>query len=64
MFLKIQEAALTSKPRQNGRDTKETQSTHLQPNKETMELPKAKINQTRDAMTMKDMFHLKGTSQQ
>jgi hypothetical protein len=49
---------------QNGRDTKETQATHLQPNKETVELPRAKINQTRDATTMKDMFHLKGTSQQ
>jgi hypothetical protein len=43
---------------------KETQATHLQPNKETVELPRAKINQTRDATMMKDMFHLKGTSQQ
>jgi hypothetical protein len=42
---------------------KETQATHLQPNKETVELPRAKINQTRDTMMMKDMFHLKGTLQ-
>jgi hypothetical protein len=51
-------------PKQNGRDTKETQAMHLQLNKETLELPRAKINRTRDAMTMKDMFHLKGTLQQ
>jgi hypothetical protein len=43
---------------------KETQAMHLQLNKETVELPRAKINQTRDAMTMKDMFHLKGILQQ
>jgi hypothetical protein len=43
---------------------RETQATRLQPNKETVELPRVKINQTRDVMRRKDMFHLKGTSQQ
>jgi hypothetical protein len=43
---------------------KETQVTHLQINKETMEFLRDKISRTRDATTMKDMFHLKGTSQQ
>jgi hypothetical protein len=43
---------------------KETQATRLQINKETMEFLKVKTSRTRDAMTMKDMFHLKGTSQQ
>jgi hypothetical protein len=55
---------LISKPKQNGRDTTETQATHQQPNKETSELPRTRINQIRDATTMKDMFDLKGTLQQ
>jgi hypothetical protein len=63
-FLKLQEAALNKQAEAKGKDTKETQTTYLQPNKKTVELPRAKINQTRDATTMTDMFHLKGTSQQ
>jgi hypothetical protein len=43
---------------------KETQTARLQVNKETMESYKAKTSQTRDATMTKDMFHLKGTSQQ
>jgi hypothetical protein len=41
---------------------KKTQTARLQVNKETMESYKVKTSRTRDAMTMKDMFHLKGTS--
>jgi hypothetical protein len=54
----------TKQAKQNGKDTKETQTAHLQINKETMESLKVKTSQTRDATTMEDMFHLKGTSQQ
>jgi hypothetical protein len=50
-----------SKPKQRGKDTK---GTHLQVNKETMEFLKVKTSQTRDTTMMKDMFHLRGTSQQ
>jgi hypothetical protein len=50
--------------KQNGKDMKETQTTRLQINKETMEFLKVKTSQTRDAMMTEDMFHLKGTSQQ
>jgi hypothetical protein len=46
------------------KDMKEIQTARLQVNKETMESYKVKTSQTRDAMTMKDMFHLNGTSQQ
>jgi hypothetical protein len=49
---------------QNSKDTNETQATHPQINKETMEFLKVKTSQTRDAVTMRDTFHLKGTSQQ
>jgi hypothetical protein len=43
---------------------KETQAAHPQINKETMEFLRGKISQTWDATMMKDMFHLKDTSQQ
>jgi hypothetical protein len=64
MFLKLQEATLNKQAEENGKDTKGTQITHLQVNKETMEFLKVKTSRTRDATMMEDMFHLKGTSQQ
>jgi hypothetical protein len=63
-FLKLQEAALNKQAEAKRRDTKEIQATHLQLNKETMGLLRVKISRTRDATTTKDMFHLKGTSQE
>jgi hypothetical protein len=47
-----------------GKDTKGTQTTRLQVNKETVEFLKVKTSQTRDATMMEDMFHLRGISQQ
>jgi hypothetical protein len=43
---------------------KETQTTRLQVNKETMEFLKVKTSRTKDATMTEDMFHLRGTSQQ
>jgi hypothetical protein len=60
MFLKLQEAALS---KQSDKDTKET-TNHPQVNKGTMEFLKDKTSQARDAMTMEDTFHLRGTSRQ
>jgi hypothetical protein len=63
-FLKLQEAALNKQAEAKGKDTKETQTTRLQVNKEIMELLKVKTSRTRGATMMEDTCHLKGTSQQ
>jgi hypothetical protein len=63
-FLKLQEAALNKQAEAKWQGYEGNTSNTPAPNKETVELPRAKINQTRDAMMMKNMFHLKGTSQQ
>jgi hypothetical protein len=55
----------TSKPKQEDRATRATQTTHhRQASKQTMEQHKAKTNQIKEMTMTEDISHLKGTSQQ
>jgi hypothetical protein len=58
------QASRSKEARIRGKDTKGTQTTRLQVNKETTEFLKVKISRTRDTTMTEDMFHLRGTSQQ
>jgi hypothetical protein len=63
-FLKLQEASLNKQAEAKWQGYEGNMNNAPATNKETVELLRAKINQTRDATTTKDMFYLRGTLQQ